>query len=102
MKLRQLGQDGPLVSAVGYGAMSFTDFYGPADNYSSAKVLDACLEKGISHLDTADAYGMGRSETVIGDWLKARGGTCPFTLFSIAPTIDAMSLWYSRIDTIVL
>ena len=80
MKLRQLGQDGPLVSAVGYGAMSFTDFYGPADNCSSAKVLDACLEKGISHLDTADVYGMGRSETIIGDWLKARGGTCPFTI----------------------
>ncbi|MEM8979490.1 MAG: aldo/keto reductase [Pseudomonadota bacterium] len=80
MKQRKLGQNGPTVSAVGYGAMSFTDFYGPAIDADSAKVLDACLEKGITHLDTADAYGMGRSETVIGDWLKARGGPSPFTI----------------------
>lgn len=80
MKLRRLGQNGPLVSAVGYGAMSFTDFYGTADDKSSSKVLDACLDLGISHLDTADVYGMGRSEKVIGDWLKARGGACPFTI----------------------
>ena len=80
MKLRQLGQNGPLISAVGYGAMSFTDFYGPADDNSSAQLLDACLDKGISHLDTADVYGMGRSEKVIGDWLKVRGGACPFTI----------------------
>ena len=74
MKLRKLGQDGPVVSAVGYGAMSFTDFYGPATDSGSLKVLDACVEKGITHLDTADVYGMGRSETVIGEWLKARRG----------------------------
>lgn len=80
MKHRKLGQDGPLVSAVGYGAMSFTDFYGPADDASSAQVLDACLDMGITHLDTADVYGMGRSETVIGNWLRARGGALPFTI----------------------
>lgn len=80
MKLRKLGQDGPIVSAVGYGAMSFTDFYGPADDANAPKVLDACLEMGITHLDTSNAYGMGRSETVIGDWLRARGGASPFTI----------------------
>lgn len=80
MKQRKLGQDGPRVSAVGYGAMSFTDFYGPAEDAGSLKVLDACVEMGITHLDTSDAYGMGRSETVIGDWLRARGGTSPFTI----------------------
>jgi len=80
VKQRKLGQSGPLVSAVGYGAMSFTDFYGPADDAASAQVLDACLDLGITHLDTSNAYGMGRSETVIGDWLRARGGACPFTI----------------------
>lgn len=80
MKQRQLGQGGPMVSAVGYGAMSFTNFYGPAEDESSARVLDACVDLGITHIDTADAYGMGRSETVIGDWLKARGGETPFTI----------------------
>lgn len=80
MKHRKLGQNGPTVSAVGYGAMSFTDFYGPADDAGSARVLDACLDMGITHLDTANVYGMGRSETVIGTWLKARGGATPFTI----------------------
>lgn len=80
MKHRKLGQDGPLVSAVGYGAMSFTDFYGATSDAASARVLDACVDLGISHIDTADVYGMGRSETVIGQWLKARGGPAPFTI----------------------
>lgn len=80
MKQRKLGQDGPTVSAVGYGAMSFTDFYGTAVDSDSLKVLDACLDMGITHIDTADVYGMGRSENVIGEWLKARGGANPFTI----------------------
>lgn len=82
MKQRRLGPDGPMVGAVGYGAMSFTDFYGPAIDGNSMKVLDACLEMGVTHLDTSNVYGMGRSETIIGDWLKARGGVCPFTIAS--------------------
>ncbi len=80
MKQRKLGQDGPRVSAVGYGAMSFTDFYGPASDAESLKVLDACVEMGITHVDTADVYGMGRSENVIGEWLESRGGNNPFTI----------------------
>ena len=80
MKQRKLGQDGPTVGVVGYGAMSFTNFYGPATDEGSMSVLDACLDFGITHIDTSNVYGMGRSETVIGDWLKKRGGACPFTL----------------------
>ena len=73
MKTRKLGQNGPVISAVGYGAMSFTDFYGPAVDADSLKVLDACVDMGITHLDTSNVYGMGRSENVIGEWIKARG-----------------------------
>jgi len=80
MKTRKLWAEGPDVGAVGYGAMSFTDFYGPASDEDSKLVLDACLDLGITHIDTADAYGMGRSETVIGDWLKTRKGEAPFTI----------------------
>ncbi|MEL6478808.1 MAG: aldo/keto reductase [Pseudomonadota bacterium] len=80
MKQRILGQTGPTVGVVGYGAMSFTNFYGPASDEGSMAVLDACLDLGITHLDTSNVYGMGRSETVIGDWLKRRGGACPFTI----------------------
>ena len=82
MKTRNLGKNGPLVSAVSYGAMSFTNFYGPAEDSESAKILDACLDMGITHIDTADVYGMGRSENVIGDWLRARKGQSPFTIAS--------------------
>ncbi|MEQ6202167.1 aldo/keto reductase [Sulfitobacter sp. HNIBRBA2951] len=84
MKTRTLGQSGPTISAVGYGAMSLTDFYGPADDAHGPRVLDACVEMGLDHLDTSNVYGMGRSETVIGNWLKSRGGDCPVTIASKA------------------
>lgn len=80
MKHRVLGQNGPTVSVVGYGAMSFSDFYGPATDDGSMRILDACVELGITHIDTANVYGNGRSETVIGEWLKRRGGQAPFTI----------------------
>lgn len=82
MKQRKLGQDGPVVGAVGYGAMSFTDFYGPADDADGPRILEACLDLGITHLDTSNVYGMGRSETVIGNWLKSRKGENPFIIAS--------------------
>lgn len=80
MKRIPLGRGGPTIGAVGYGAMSFTNFYGPATDDGSKAVLDACLDLGIDHIDTSNVYGMGRSETVIGEWLAARGGECPFTI----------------------
>lgn len=80
MKQRKLGQNGPTVSVVGYGSMSFSNFYGPASDEGSARILDACVDLGITHVDTANVYGMGRAETVIGDWLKKRGGEPPFAI----------------------
>ncbi len=80
MKQRKLGQSGTQVSVVGYGAMSFTDFYGPATDSGSMQILDACVELGITHVDTSNVYGMGRSETVIGEWLKRRSGEPPFAI----------------------
>lgn len=75
MQKRQLGPDGPQVSAIGYGAMSFTDFYGKTTEAASHAVLDAAVELGIDHIDTSNVYGMGRSETWIGSWLAARGAS---------------------------
>ena len=82
MKTRKLGQNGPEISVLGYGAMSFSDFYGPVTDEGSMKILDACVDLGITHIDTSNVYGMGRSETVIGNWLKKRGGENPFTIAS--------------------
>ncbi len=80
MPRRRLGAAGPSVGAVGYGAMSFSDFYGPASDKGSMQVLDACVELGVDHIDTSNVYGAGRSETVIGDWLRRRGGESPFVI----------------------
>lgn len=69
MKTRRLGRDGPEISAMGYGAMSFSDFYGATSEAESHAILDHCRSVGLTHLDTANIYGMGRSEEVIGSYL---------------------------------
>ena len=80
MKTRRLGQEGLSVGCVGYGGMSLTDFYGPTSESDSFRVLDACVDLGVTHIDTANVYGMGHSESLIGNWLKRRGGENPFVI----------------------
>jgi len=72
MKMRRLGRHGPEVSAIGVGAMSFSNFYGHTTEAESHAILDAAMELGVTHIDTSNVYGTGRSETVIGDYLKNR------------------------------
>ncbi len=72
MKTRQLGVNGPQVSALGFGAMSFAGFFGDADEETSLECLDAVVEAGITFWDTANIYGMGVSETIIGKYLTAK------------------------------
>ena len=73
MKTRILGKNGPEVSAVALGCMSFAGFYGPTDQEASFATLDAAHAAGITFLDTAELYGRGVSEQAIGDWQKDRG-----------------------------
>lgn len=68
----QLGERGPQVSALGFGAMSFGGIFGPTNTEESHACLDAMYEAGITFIDTANIYGMGISETVIGSWLALR------------------------------
>jgi len=72
MNYRALGRDGPMVHPIGVGAMSFTDFYGPTTEADGHAILDAALAAGVNHIDTANVYGMGGSESTIGSYLKAR------------------------------
>ncbi len=74
MKKRKLGANGPEISAIGYGAMSFSDMYGPTNEAESHAILDALRDLGVTHLDTANIYGMGKSENAIGTYLKANPG----------------------------
>lgn len=83
MQKRILGPGGPQVSAVGIGAMSFSNFYGPTNETESHAVLTAALDLGIDHIDTANVYGMGISEQAIGSFL-ARQGKAKDGLFRIA------------------
>lgn len=73
MKTRKLGQNGPDVSALGLGCLSFGGMFGPTTEAESLRTLDAAWEAGITFLDTANGYGKGVSETVIGTWLKRTG-----------------------------
>jgi aryl-alcohol dehydrogenase-like predicted oxidoreductase len=69
MRTRSLGNNGPQVSVVGLG----TNNFGPGIDYDqSLAVIDAALDAGITLLDTADIYGQGKSEEIIGRALEGR------------------------------
>jgi len=69
---RKLDQQGLEVSAIGLGCMGMSDFYGPADEATNLKVLNAALDIGINFLDTADMYGVGANERLLAQVLKTR------------------------------
>ncbi len=75
MKYRKLGANGPNISAIGLGCMSFAGFFGPTDDKTSFACLDAAIDMGMDFLDTADIYGMGKSETVLGSFIKTHPNT---------------------------
>lgn len=67
---RKLGRCGRDVGAIGLGCMSFGGLFGPTDIDASLAVLDVAIAAGIDFWDTANIYGMGVSETVIGTYLS--------------------------------
>ncbi|MGI3165485.1 aldo/keto reductase [Pseudooceanicola sp. 200-1SW] len=68
----ELGRTGIMVPQLAFGAMSFGGMFGPTDEETSHACLDAAIAGGITFWDTANIYGMGVSETVIGRYLAAR------------------------------
>ena len=71
---RKLGAQGLEVSAIGLGCMGMSDFYGPSDEATNLRVLNAALDIGINLLDTSDAYGVGANERLLAQVLKTRRG----------------------------
>ena len=72
MKMRALGSQGLNVSAIGLGCMGMSDFYGARDDEQSIGTLNAALDAGVNFLDTADMYGVGRNEKLIGKVARER------------------------------
>ena len=72
MQRRSLGRSGLTVSAPGLGCMGFSEFYGPTDAAAAPAALEAALALGYDFLDTADLYGHGHNEELIGRVLKQR------------------------------
>jgi len=69
---RRLGTQGLVVSSLGLGCMSMSQSYGPADETESLATLDRALELGVNFWDTADAYGEGHNERLLGRALTGR------------------------------
>ena len=69
---RELGKSGLRVSAVGLGCMGMSDFYGPSDEAKSIETLHHALDTGVRFWDTADMYGIGHNEELVGRGLKGR------------------------------
>ena len=77
MEHRQLGKSGLSVTALSLGAMTFGEAKGfmkgvHADDSESRRILEAALEAGIDTIDTANGYSEGRSEELLGQWMKGR------------------------------
>ena len=74
MKQRRLGKTGRMVSTIGFGAWAIGGDWGGVDDADSLRALHAAADAGVTLFDTADVYGDGRSERLIGQLLRERSG----------------------------
>lgn len=92
MKQRTLGQQGLTVSAIGYGAMGTAMGYGPSDDTESIAAIRRAHELGTTHFDTAEMYGWGQGEKLLGTALAPiRDEVTIATKFGFTPTFSPNS-----------
>ena len=72
MRHRKLGHSPLTVSAIGLGCMGMSEFYGPRNEEESVASIHRAIDLGVNFLDTADMYGMGHNEELVGKAIKGR------------------------------
>jgi len=72
MRHRKLGHSSLSVSAIGLGCMGMSEFYGPRNEEESVATIHLALDRGVNFLDTADMYGTGHNEELVGRAIKGR------------------------------
>ena len=72
MERRKLGSNGPIVSPIGLGCFGFSNAYGTADPAEATETILRALDLGCDLLDTADSYGAGQNEELVGRAIRQR------------------------------
>ena len=105
MEHRRLGKTGRDVSVIGFGAWAIGGDWGSVDDATALSALHAAADAGVTLIDTADVYGDGRSERLIGRFLRERSGETFFVATKMGRRVpqvtenynpDAFRAWNDR------
>ncbi|NRD77839.1 aldo/keto reductase [Bacillus sp. BRMEA1] len=92
MKTRKFGNSDLVVSSIGLGLMGMSGSYGQTDDEQSIKTIHRALELGVTFLDTADIYGNGHNEELLGKALKGRRNQAVIsTKFAFLPNFEGIN-----------
>jgi aryl-alcohol dehydrogenase-like predicted oxidoreductase len=95
MLYRRLGKTGRDVSAIGFGSWAIGADWGKVDDADSLRALHAAADAGVTLIDTADVYGDGRSEKVIGRFLRERSGERFFVATKMGRRVPVEMKYYT-------